>query len=119
MESLSRAQTRIVQYLKRAGRSTAKEIAQSQGVTPMAVQHHLAVLEKAGLILSSLERPRPGGPSFLNSIRDKAQAAFPNEYAQLADRVLQAITGLDGAPKGARVFAQIKKKMKTRFSPRR
>jgi len=106
-----------VQHLKRAGKSTAKEIAQAQGVTPMAVQHHLAVLEKAGLILSSLERHRTGRPSYLYSLSDKAQAAFPNEYAQLADRVLQAITGLDGQPKVARVFAQIKKNVVARFAP--
>ena len=84
----------------------------------MAVQHHLTVLEKAGLILSSLERHHTGRPSHLYSLSDKAQAAFPNEYAQLADRVLQAITGLDGPPKVARIFAQIKKNMTARFAPR-
>jgi predicted ArsR family transcriptional regulator len=115
---LSSAQRRILQYLKRAGISTAKQIAKSQGVTPMAVRHHLMVLEKAGLILSSLERHHTGRPSYLYSLSDKAQAAFPNEYAQLADRVLHAITGLVGQPKVARVFAQITRNTVARFAPR-
>lgn len=115
---LSSAQTRILQYLKRAGNSTAKQIAKSQGVTPMAVRHHLTVLEQAGLTVSSLERHHTGRPSYVYSLSDKAQAAFPNEYAHLADRVLHAVTGLDGQPKVARVFAQIKKDAVARFAPR-
>ncbi len=116
--ALSRAQTRIVQHLKRAGTSTAKEIAKSQGVTPMAVQHHLTVLEKAGLISTSLQRHRTGRPSYLYSLSDKAQAAFPNEYGELADRILRAIAGLDGQPKVARVFAAVRKNVVARSAPR-
>jgi predicted ArsR family transcriptional regulator len=54
----------------------------------------------------------------LYSLSDEAQAAFPNEYAKLADRVLQASAGLDGQPRVARVFAQIKKNAVAQFAPR-
>ena len=74
----------------------------------MAVRHHLAVLDKAGLVSTTLERGRAGRPTYLYSPTDRAESYFPNEYAEFAPRLLQAVVELDGEAKLEFIFSRIK-----------
>ena len=74
----------------------------------MAVRHHLALLDKAGLVSTTLERGRAGRPTYLYSPTESAESYFPNEYGEFAARLLRAVVELDGEPKLEFVFSRVK-----------
>ena len=112
------AEIKVLHHLKRVGTSGAKQIATFLNVTPVAVRQQLALLEKAGVVATSLDRRRTGRPAYLYSLTDKAGAFFPNEYADFVNRVLGAIVQLDGEEKVATIFKQMKKNAVTQHAPR-
>ncbi len=87
---ISAAERRVLAYLKRAGRCEVKAIARSLRVTAVAVRHHLAVLEKAGLVRTTLERRGVGRPRYVYSLSASADAFFPKEYGTLASNLIRA-----------------------------
>ncbi len=115
---ISAAERRVLAYLKRAGRCEVKAIARSLRVTAVAVRHHLAVLEKAGLVRTTLERRGVGRPRYVYSLGASADAFFPKEYGTLASNLIRAITELDGEAKVARVFEHMKEAAVARYSAR-
>ena len=115
---LTPAEIKVLRHLKRVETSSAKQIATFLNVTPMAVHHHLAVLEKAGLLATALERRRTGRPAYLYSLTDRAGAFFPNEYVDFVNRLLGAIVQLDGKAKVATIFKKMKKNAVTQYGPR-
>ncbi|HYL12870.1 MAG TPA: MarR family transcriptional regulator [Terriglobales bacterium] len=118
LNSMTPAQIRILQYLKRVGASTPKQIASSLEVTPMAVHHQLAVLKELGLLATTLERRRAGRPSCLYSLSDEAQTFFPNEYGELVQRLLRSITHVLGGATVEGVFTQMKQEAVVKYAPR-
>ena len=115
---ISAAERRVLAYLKLVGRGEVKAIARPLRVTTMAVRHHLAVLEKAGLVKTTLERRGVGRPHYVYSLSAGADAFFPKEYGTLASNLIRAITELDGETKLARIFEHIKDAAVTRYSSR-
>ena len=107
-ERISPAERRVLDYLKLIGRCEVKAVARSLQVTTMAVRHHLAVLEKAGLVKTTQERRGGGRPHFVYSLSASADAFFPKEYGMLASNLIRAIAELDGENKLARVFEHMK-----------
>lgn len=105
---ISAAERRVLAYLKLVGRSEVKAIARSLRVTAMAVRHHLAVLEKAGLVKTTLEGRGVGRPHNVYSLSAGADAFFPKEYGTLASNLIRSITDLDGEAKLARIFEHVK-----------
>ena len=108
--SLSPAQMSVLEHLKRVGASSAKRIASSLSVTPMGVRHHLVVLEKAGLVTTTVQRRRTGRPSFLYSPTESAERFFPDEYAEFANRILRTIIYLNGEKRLVPIFGQMAKR---------
>jgi predicted ArsR family transcriptional regulator len=89
---LSDAKRKILRLLKRRGPSPAGRIAERLGTTAVAARQHLASLKKAGLVRSSREPPvGRGRPSTLWSLTDKAQPHFPDQHAELAVGLIEAI----------------------------
>lgn len=115
---ISPAERRVLAYLKRVGRCQVKTIARSLRVTAMAIRHHLAVLEKAGLVKTTLERRGVGRPHYVYSLSASADAFFPKEYGTLASNLIRAIAELDGEAKLARIFEHMKEAAVARYSPR-
>lgn len=115
---ISPAEQRVLAYLKLVGRCEVKAIARSLRVTAMAVRHHLAVLEKADLVETTLERRGVGRPHYVYSLSASADAFFPKEYGTLASHLIGSITELDGKTKLARVFEHMKEAAVARHSPR-
>ncbi|MFQ5695019.1 MAG: helix-turn-helix transcriptional regulator [Terriglobia bacterium] len=115
---VSAAEGRVLACLKRIGRGEVKAIARSLRVTAMAVRHHLAVLEKAGLVKTTLERRGVGRPRHVYSLSASADAFFPNEYEALASNLIRSIAELDGEAKLARLFKHMKEAALARCSPR-
>ena len=115
---ISPAERRVLAYLKLIGRCEVKAIARSLRVTAMAVRHHLAVLEKAGLVKTTLERRGVGRPHYVYSLSANADAFFPKEYGTLASNLIRAITELDGETKLPRLFEHMKEAAVSRYSLR-
>ena len=94
--TVSDAKRRILEFLKRRGPSSAGEIAEHLGTTPVAARQHLASLEQAGLVGSEDRGParRPAGrgrPSLAWSLTDEARPLFPDQHAELAVGLIEAI----------------------------
>jgi predicted ArsR family transcriptional regulator len=105
---ISVAERRVLTYLKLVGRCEVKAIARSLRVTTMAVRYHLAALENAGLVETTLERRGVGRPHCVYSLTASADAFFPKEYGALASHLIHSITELDGKTKLARIFEHMK-----------
>lgn len=93
-------------------------MARSLQVTTMAVRHHLAVLEKAGLVKTTLERRGVGRPHYVYSLSASADAFSPKEYGTLASNLIRAIAELDGETKLAGIFEHMKEAAVVRYSSR-
>src|SRR6266852_1306474 len=115
---ISTAERRVLTCLKLIGRCEVKAIARSLQVTTMAVRHHLAVLEKAGLVKTTLERRGVGRPHYVYSLSASADALFPKEYGMLASKLIRSIAELDGENKLARIFEHMKEATVARYSSR-
>ena len=115
---ISPAEQRVLAYLKLVGRCEVKAIARSLQVTGMAVRHHLAVLEKAGLVKTTLERRGVGRPHYVYSLSASADAFFPKEYGTLASNLIRSIAELDGETQLARIFEHMKEAAVAGYSPR-
>ena len=115
---ISPAERRVLGYLKLVGRCEVKAVARSLQVTTMAVRHHLSVLEKAGLVKTTLERRGVGRPHYVYSLSASADAFFPKEYGTLASNLIRAIAELNGETKLARIFQHMKEAAVAQYSSR-
>jgi predicted ArsR family transcriptional regulator len=115
---ISAAERRVLTYLKVGGRCEVKTIARSLRVTTMAVRYHLAVLENAGLVETTVERRGVGRPHCVYSLTASADAFFPKDYGALASHLIDSITALDGKTKLARIFGHMKDAVVAQHSPR-
>jgi len=82
---------RVLFVLKTKGAQTASGMAQSLGVTTMAVRQHLAVLEAEKLVDFTDERGTVGRPARLWQLTSNAYDRFPDCHAELAVGMLQAV----------------------------
>ena len=112
------AERRVLDYLKRAGRCGVKAMARSLQVTPMAVRHHLAVLEKAGVVKTTFQHRGVGRPVHFYSLSAAAEAFFPKEYGELASNLIRSIAELDGEAKLAQIFERMKDDAVARYASR-
>ena len=115
---ISPAERRVLAHLKLVGRCEVKAVARSLQVTAMAVRHHLSVLEKAGLVQTTLERRGVGRPHYVYSLSASADAFFPKEYGALASNLIRAIAELNGETKLARIFEHMKEAVVTQYASR-
>jgi predicted ArsR family transcriptional regulator len=91
----------IIEFLKEKGHATVEELAATVSLTPMAVRHHLNVLQAENLITSSAIRRQsgPGRPSQVYQLTKAADELFPEDYFGLTDYLLVELTqqlGRDG-----------------------
>jgi predicted ArsR family transcriptional regulator len=87
---------RVLWMLKTKGPQTAAKIATGLGVTTMAVRQHLAALEEKELVSFTDEPHKVGRPARAWKLTERAYNRFPNQHAELAVRMLQAVEGAFG-----------------------
>ena len=81
----------ILQLLKRNGEMTADELAQSLGITAVAVRTHLTTLERDGLVARRTERRPVGRPVHSYSLTREGDELFPRNYGTFAIQALRDI----------------------------
>jgi DeoR family transcriptional regulator, suf operon transcriptional repressor len=70
---------------------TVNELAESVGINPISVRHHVNKLEAEGLIQSVEERHGVGRPRLIYSLTPKGMEQFPQRYLQLTLRLLEQL----------------------------
>jgi predicted ArsR family transcriptional regulator len=99
----------IIEFLKEKGHATVEELAATVNLTPMAVRHHLNVLQAASLISSSTIRRHsgPGRPSQVYQLTQAADDLFPEDYFGLADYLLVELSHQLGQAGVSQIFNSI------------
>lgn len=81
----------IIRALRAQGKCTVRELAQTVGISPVSVRHHLAHLKADGLIFSEEVRHGVGRPYHLFSLTDEALELFPTRFFRLTDLLMDEI----------------------------
>jgi predicted ArsR family transcriptional regulator len=83
--------SRVLRTLLLNQRRTVNELAESVGINPISVRHHVNKLEAEGLIESEEERHGVGRPRLIYSLTQKGMEQFPQRYLQLTLRLLEQL----------------------------
>ncbi|MEX1194290.1 MAG: winged helix-turn-helix transcriptional regulator [Dehalococcoidia bacterium] len=86
----------ILEYLRRHGRGTVKELGALLGLTSTGIRQHLTVLERDGLVAAHEERGRVGRPTLVYGLTATADALFPKAYDQLVSVLLEEMRATAG-----------------------
>lgn len=97
---------RIIDLLRKQGPATVDDLAQAIGLTPMAIRHHLNVLQADDLIKVSQtqRRPKAGRPVQIYSLTDRAWQVNPQNYFHLTDLMVEEILARVGPAGVADIF---------------
>ena len=82
---------RVLRSLLLNQKRTVNELAESVGINPISVRHHVNKLEAEGLIQSQEERHGVGRPRLVYSLTNKGMEQFPQRYLQLTLRLLEQL----------------------------
>lgn len=97
----------VLELLRRQQAASAESMARELGITPNAVRQHLTNLERDGLVRSEPVRHKRGRPSLQFSLTERADAAFPKRYGQLASMVLTELQDMGGPEVLDEVFRRV------------
>jgi DeoR family suf operon transcriptional repressor len=97
----------VLELLRRKQAASAETISAQLGITPNAVRQHLTHLERDGLVQSRPVGGKRGRPSLMFSLTDKADAAFPKRYGQLATMILNEVAELGGPELLDQIFQRV------------
>ncbi len=86
----------ILDYLRRQGRATVKDLDSHLSLTSTGVRQHLTVLEREGLVEAQEERGRVGRPALVYRLTEEGDALYPKSYDELANVLLEEVRELAG-----------------------
>ena len=86
----------ILDYLRRHGEATVRNLASVLHLTTTGIRQHLAVLERDGLVKVRETRGRVGRPALIYSLTPAGDALFPHLYDDLSNLLLEEIRVLAG-----------------------
>ena len=96
-KAMQATRQQILDFIRRQGRATVKDLDGFLHLTPTGVRQHLTVLEREGLITAHEERGRVGRPALVYKLTEKGDALYPKSYDQLANALLDEVRALTGA----------------------
>lgn len=108
----------ILHYLKAHGPISAADLAEAQGITVVAVRHHLGALQAAGLVSAHEVRRQVGRPHLAFSLTPSAQERFPTKYIQLSERLLDELKAAMPAPAIEALFNRMAEGMLAGYADR-
>src|SRR6266702_1420565 len=94
----------VLLELKRAQPRTAKQLADTLGVSPNAVRHHLKELEAESLIAYGREQRGVGAPTFAYRLSAAGEALFPRAYEATLTELLERVAGKGGRQAAVELF---------------
>ncbi|NJO84134.1 MAG: DeoR family transcriptional regulator, partial [Blastochloris sp.] len=106
----------ILQYIKRHGQATIKELEQVLGVSTTAVREHLAHLQVSGLVETDTVRHGPGRPRLIYTLTEKAQTYFPRHYDMLINLILEELSAEGGPERVDRLLQRVGERLRTDYA---
>lgn len=88
---MSSTREKILETILSQQRVTINELAESVGINPISVRHHIVKLEAEGLVSSVDERHGVGRPRRYYFLTDEGMESFPTRYLTLTTRLLDKI----------------------------
>jgi predicted ArsR family transcriptional regulator len=104
---MAKTRDKILQALLRKPRSTINELAETVGINPISVRHHLNNLLANGLIVSEEERHGVGRPRLVYSLTEEGSEKFPTRYLRLTTRLLSQLKETLPNPMVKELFSQV------------
>lgn len=86
----------ILKLMRSTEIATVKTIAESLELSVPTVRHHMAILERDGLVLRSIERGKIGKPPIIYSLSLKGEESFPKKYDRLSSALIEQAKFKDG-----------------------
>ena len=114
--SMKSTRDKILQTLLEKPRSTINTLAESVGINPISVRHHLTNLQMEGLVEGLEERHGVGRPRLVYVLTDEGMERFPTRYMQLTTRLLTQLKGSMPGPVVANLFNQIAEDLASQYS---
>jgi predicted ArsR family transcriptional regulator len=87
----------MLEYVRRHGQATVRELAGLTGLTPTGVRQHLNVLQRDGLVMVREARGGVGRPARVYSLTSAGDALFPNRYDELSNLLMDEIRAIAGS----------------------
>jgi predicted ArsR family transcriptional regulator len=87
----------ILVLLRRHGHLSAPRLADLLQITSVGVRRHLGLLERDGLVESTVEKPKRGRPAAIYRLTDAGLERFPRHYDEVAREALTFLKGRDAA----------------------
>jgi predicted ArsR family transcriptional regulator len=102
----------ILDYLRRHGQATVKEIGEHLSLTTTGIRQHLTVLERDGLVDAHEERGHVGRPALVYRLTQSGHALYPKRYDELANALIEEARSV----LGPQALAQLMKSVAARFA---
>ncbi|MEP7285671.1 MAG: ArsR family transcriptional regulator [Chloroflexota bacterium] len=83
--------SQVLEAIKSQQQATVTSLANTLGLSPISVRHHLTSLQAEGLVQVEIDRQGVGRPRHLYSLTEAALRLFPNKYHVLAERLLDQL----------------------------
>ena len=96
-ERVPSTREQILVLLRRHGRLSAPRLADLLRINPVGVRRHLGLLERDGLVESTVERPTRGRPAAIYRLTDAGLERFPRRYDEVAREALAFLKDHDAA----------------------
>jgi predicted ArsR family transcriptional regulator len=107
----------ILEALRRSAGLTADQLAETLGVTAMAIRKHLAALQSQGLLTAQIERRPIGRPVYIYALAPTARDLFPQQYQELTTDLIDDLRAIDGGKKVALLFERRAERLYEQLCP--
>ncbi len=107
---------RILHTLLKKPNSTINELAESVGINPISVRHHLTNLQVEGLVEAEEERHGVGRPRLIYSLTEHGMEKFPTRYLRLTSRLLDQLKSSLPEPMVSKLFAEMATSLADEYS---
>jgi predicted ArsR family transcriptional regulator len=94
---MNQSRSKILEYFRRNGQATARELADSIGMTPTGIRQHLAVLARDGVVGIEETHGRIGRPALVYSLTPAGMSLFPSRYDDLSNLLFDQVRTLAGS----------------------
>ena len=97
IEQVPSTRERILLLLRRHGRLSAPRLAELLNINSVGVRRHLGLLERDGLVESTVGKPSRGRPAAIYRLTDAGLERFPRHYDKVAREALAFLKDHDAA----------------------
>lgn len=104
---MNSTRNKILQTLLKKPKSTINDLAETVGINPISVRHHLTNLQMEGLVEGQEERHGVGRPRLVYVLTSEGMERFPTRYLRLTTRLISQMKESMSAPMVSQLFGQI------------